>query len=148
MDKDLIKNAATGVLHYFKEEMGRTSVSLAEFSLALEQALSALGLKIKLEKHDILSCRVAESDLLRLAFQCGKGYELPFFHSLREEVRRQLDLSPHVLRFRGLRVCVKKLTGAKRWNRRCQRLNDQIVEYLRTCVSNDKRGAACALVVS
>src|SRR4051794_10743185 len=42
LDKEVIKNAASAVLHYFREEQGRTSVSLAEFSLALEQALAAL----------------------------------------------------------------------------------------------------------
>jgi len=148
LDKELIKNAATAVLHYFKEELGRTSVSVAEFSVALEQALGALGLKIKAEQQDQASPLVAEADLLGLAFQSGKGYELPFFLSLRDEVRRKLDLSPEVLRFRGLRVCVKQLTGAKRWTRRCQCLNDQIVEYLRTCLSTEQRGASCALVVS
>lgn len=148
-DKELIKNAATGVLHYFKEELGRTSVSLAEFSLALEQALGALGLKIQAEKQPATKpSRVAETDLLQLAFQSGKGCELFFFPSLREEMRRNLDLGPEVLRFRGLRVCVKQLTGSKRWTRRCQVLQDQIVDYLRTCLGAEKGAAACALVVS
>src|SRR5712691_7171044 len=120
-DQELIKNAASGVLHYFKEELGRNSVSLAEFSLALEQALGALGLKIQMEKQpETVPSRVAETDLLRLAFQSGKGCELFFFPSLREEMRRKLDLGPQVLRFRGLRVCVKQLTGSKRWTQRCQ----------------------------
>jgi hypothetical protein len=57
-------------------------------------------------------------------------------------------LTPEVLRFRGLRICVKQLIGAKRWSRRCQRLNDQIVDYLRTCLSAEKGGQACALIVS
>jgi hypothetical protein len=131
VDKQLIQNAAIAVLHYFREELGRTSVTMAEFSEALEQSLSNLGFKIKPAQSD--PSRVAEADLLRLAFQSGKGCELFFFGCLREEVRRKLDLSPEVLCFRGLRVCVKQLTGAKRWSRRCQSLNDQIV---------------CALVVS
>ena len=147
LDKELVQNAATGVLHYFKEQLGRTSVSLVEFSLALEQALGALGLKINQQKADSGSSLVAEADLLRLAFQSGKGCELFFFLSLREEMRRKLVLSPQVLRFRGLRVCVKQLVGAKRWTPRCQNLNDQIVEYLRTCLSAE-RAATCALVVS
>src|SRR5438552_3224385 len=38
LDKDLIRNAAVAVLHYFREELGRQTVTMAEFSLALEQA--------------------------------------------------------------------------------------------------------------
>ena len=147
LDKEVIQNAATAVLHYFRQELGRTSVTLGEFSLALEQALASLGLKTKLTMPQSVSGRVAEADLLRLAFQSGKGCELFFFLSLREELRRNLHLSPQVVRFRGLRVCVKQLTGAKRWSQRCQSLNDQIVEYLRTCLSAEKGGAACSLVV-
>jgi len=150
IDKELIQNAATAVLHYFREELGRTSVTMAEFSEALEQSLRSLGFKIKpaQDEPQSASSRVAEADLLRLAFQSGKGCELFFFGCLREEVRRKLDLSPQVLCFRGLRVCVKQLTGSKRWSRRCQHLNDQIVDYLRTCLTTESRGASCALVVS
>jgi len=148
-DKEMIKNAASGVLHYFKEGLGRNSVSLAEFSIALEQALGALGLKVKAEEvPEPAGSDVAETDLLHLAFQPGKGCELFFFPSLREELRRKLELSPRVLRFRGLRFCVKQLTGSKRWTRRCQVLHDQIVDYLRTCLGTEKGAASCALVVS
>jgi len=52
-----------------------------------------------------------------------------------------------VLRFRGLRDCVKRLAGAKRWSARCNDLNDQIVEYLRTCLSAEPKGSSCALMV-
>ncbi len=147
LEKEVIQNAANAVLHYFKQELGRTSVTLAEFSLALEQSLASLGFKTKLTLPHSESRRVAEADLLQLAFQSGKGCELFFFLSLREALRRNLDLSPQVVRFRGLRVCVKQLTGAKRWSRRCQRLNDQIVEYLRTCLSAEKGNGTCSLVV-
>src|SRR5439155_14900038 len=105
---------------------------------ALEQALGALGLNIKPNPVEVSAPWVAETDLRRLAFQSGKGYELLFFLSLRQELRQKLQLSPQVLRFRGLRVCVKQLTGAKRWTRRCQALHDQIVDYLRTCLGAEK----------
>ncbi len=64
-----------------------------------------------------------------------------------DAVRRELDGSPTVLRFSGLRECVKRLTGAKRWSAHCQALNDQIVDYLRTCLGAERSGASCALVV-
>ena len=148
LDQETIENAATGVLHYFKKELGRTSVSMAEFSQALEQALANLGFKIKSAPLQPAPAAIVESDLLRLAFQSGNACELVFFSSLRQELRRQLELGPHVVRFRGLRICVKQLTGAKRWSPRCQTLNDQIVHYLRTCLRAENRGQSCALLVS
>ena len=147
LDEDLIRNAAQAVVHYFKSELGRTAVSLGEFSQALKQALRALGLEVaSLEAFDV-SSRVAEADLGRLARESGEGFELVFFGRLRGELRRRLDQSPRVLRFRGLRDCVKRLAGAKRWSARCHDLNDQIVEYLRNCLSAEPKGSSCALVV-
>src|SRR6266851_4782862 len=91
--------------------------------------------------------RISESDLRQLACESGKGFELAFFPRLREELRQQLNQSPHVVRFKGLRSCVKQLAGARRWTDRCQCLSDQIVDYLRHCLSNDPDAKSCSLMV-
>ena len=91
--------------------------------------------------------RVLKSDLRQLACESGKGCELFFFPLLRDEMRQQLLQAPEVLHFRGLRSCVKQLTGARRWCRRCQSLHDQIVEFLRNCFTNEVSPPNCALVV-
>jgi hypothetical protein len=91
--------------------------------------------------------RITESDLRRLACESGKGFELAFFPLLRDELRRHLNQSPQVVRFNGLRSCVKQLAGARRWSGRCQQLNDQIVDYLRHCLSNEQRPGSCSLMV-
>ena len=147
LDPELIRNASAAVLHYFKHELGRNSVSVGEFSLALERVLRGLGLKISSDVEVKDSVRVAESDLRELAFSAGKSFELFFFPYLRSEMRRKLDEAPHVVRFNGLRGCVKQIVGARRWSRRCQTLNDQIVDYLRTCLSTETKKETCALVV-
>src|SRR6476469_2582921 len=46
LDPELVQQAANAVLHYFKEDLDCTTVSVGEFSRALEQALSALGLSV------------------------------------------------------------------------------------------------------
>jgi hypothetical protein len=151
VDEELVKNAAEAVLHYFKTELGRTTVTTAEFSQALEHVLRGLGFDVQsqatVNSAPAGSPRVIESDLRLLACQSGKGFELIFFTRLRDELKLKLGESPHVLRFSGLRGCVKQLVGAKRWSSECQRLNDQIVEYLRTCLSSEFAGRQCALVV-
>jgi hypothetical protein len=42
---------------------------------------------------------------------------------------------------------VKQLAGARRWNPRCQALHNQIVAYLRECLSIEAQQNNCALVV-
>ena len=79
--------------------------------------------------------------------ESGGGFELLFFPRLRHELRTQLRQSPRVVRFRGLRGCVKQLAGARRWSHRCEKLQDQIVEYLRGCLTAEPEQNECALVV-
>jgi hypothetical protein len=148
IEEEVVKNAAEAVLHYFKSELGRTSVTTAEFSQALEQVLRGLGFEVQSQASvNTPPPRVIEYDLRRLACYSGKGFELVFFSKLRHELRLKLGESPQVLRFSGLRGCVKQLTGAKRWGLKCQLLNDQIVDYLRTCLSAEVSGRSCALLV-
>jgi hypothetical protein len=85
--------------------------------------------------------------LEELARESGEGCELFFFPRLRDELRQRLQQEPRLLRFSGLRGCVKRLTGARRWSGRCQCLQDQIVEYLRECLSAEPARANLALVV-
>ncbi len=156
LDQELVEHVAQAVLHYFRSEKGQNAVSIAEFSGALERVLRGLGFNVTPADSTsgsdeptptVSDRRVLESNLLELADKSSQGCELLFFPRLRDIVRRQLEGAPRLLRFRGLRACVKQLTGAKRWGPHCQNLSDQIVEYLRTCLTVEKGGDGCALVV-
>jgi len=147
LDPDLLQHAAAAVLHYFKEELGRSTVSMSEFSQALEHILRTFGLMVKLPDTTQKNPRISDLDLRKLAFESGKGFELFFFPRLRDELRKSLQESPGVVRFQGLRSCVKQLIGAHRWSPRCEKLSDQIVAYLRLCWSSEVGTPGCALVV-
>jgi hypothetical protein len=147
LDAELIRNAAKAVLHYFQEDLGRTQVTVADFAEVFSAVLRGFGLQVEAAEKTPTSRRVAEADLRRLAVDSGKGFELIFFARLRAELRRSLADSPTVIRFRGLRSCVKQLAGARRWNRQCQRLSDQIVRYLRDCLRSESLASQCSLVV-
>jgi hypothetical protein len=148
-DPEFLKHAAAAVFHYFRDELGRESVTVAEFSLALERVLRGFNLKQDETPEELMqsSPLVLKSDLCQLVAESGKGFELLFFPRLRDELRTQLLQSPQMLCFQGLRGCVKQLTGARRWNHRCQSLQDQIVGFLRSCMFRENSGSHCALVV-
>jgi hypothetical protein len=147
LDPDVVQNAARAVLHYFKIEHGKTFVSVQEFSRTLATVLRGFGMSVHSAEATAPSHRISDSDLRQLARESGHGFELAFFPRLRVELRRQLNQSPHLVRFHGLRGCVKQLAGARRWTGRCQYLSDQIVDYLRHCLSNDPGAKSCSLMV-
>jgi hypothetical protein len=146
LDREVVQHAAAAVLHYFHHELQRTSVSLSEFTEALEKALRGLGINVSCDSPNEVE-RTTTADLRLLASESGKTFELGFFARLRDQVKKELQGSPDLIRFLGLRSCVKQLAGAQRWCPRCQRLSDQIVEFVRGCVSRENPPQPCGLLV-
>jgi hypothetical protein len=145
-DPDFVKEATGAVFHYFKHELGRESITVGEFSEALEKVLQGFDFSRRTAVSKAAP-RVIESDLRRLVDESGSGCELFFFHRLRDELRLQLERGPQLVRFSGLRSCVKQLAGARRWSARCRTLHEQIVDYLRNCLSRESAPRNCALLV-
>ena len=146
-DEEFVRQATKAVFHYFKQELSRQAVTAEEFACALEKVLR--GLRVEAPEEQAAVCRtgILESDLRRLAFEAGEACELVFFPRLRQELRHQLKQEPRVLRFLGLRDCVKTLARAQRWGFRCRNLEEQIVGYLRQCVHSENRPPEFALLI-
>lgn len=146
-DQDFVRHAAQAVFHYFKHELRRQTVTVGEFAEALEKVLRGFKAEGTQTNSATAQSSVLESDLYRLARESGHGWELAFFPKLRDELRHQLRQKPRVLRFRGLRGCVKELVGARRWGSRCRDLEAQILAYLHGCLHSESKPAELALVI-
>ena len=140
------------VFHYFKIEMSRETVTVGEF------ATSAPGKSVaRARPHTFCGTGGVEvggvtdpgnrPGLLPIALESSDNLELFFVPRLRNELRAKLRLSPRVVHFRGLRGCAKRLAGAQRWSARCEKMQEQIVGYLRECLVAEPEQKECALVV-
>jgi hypothetical protein len=147
IDAEMLRHASASVFHYFKVELKRESVTVGEFALALEKVLRNFGLTLYADETQPFAKPPPAADLGHLARESAAGLELFFFPRLRDALRAQLRQSPHLLHFRGLRGCVKHLAGAQRWSIRCEKIQEQIVEYLRECLTAEKEQKDCALMV-
>lgn len=146
-DPEFVRHAATAVFHYFRQELGRQTVTVGEFAGALEKVLRGFKQGRNSTAPVGTEKSVTESDLGRLARESGEGCELFFFPRLRDELREQLQRGPRLVRFHGLRGCVKQLVGTRRWTVRCRRLEEQIVAYLRECLKAEPQPADLSMVV-
>jgi hypothetical protein len=144
ISEHVFQEAAAAVLQYFRQELGRASVSVGEFSSALEVVLHSLGLTQLKAAIGPAHPQAAETDLRALV---EDGMELLFFQRLREELRRQLQPAPEVVRFHGLRSSVMRLAGVRRWSPRCQDLHDRVVDFLRTSLQAEPISRPCGLVI-
>lgn len=148
LDPETVRQAAAGVLHYFKVELGREFVTVGEFSTALAKVLKGFGLDVQSTTLiEGVGSQVVTTDLRELAKSCGDEFELGFFVRLRERIRTTLADSPKAMQFQGLRSCVKQLARARRWSARCQQLQEQIVNFLRECLEQEAKGRGCSMLV-
>lgn len=144
VDPEMASHAAKAVFHYFKTELRRQSVTAEEFAQAMEQVLRGFGLR---DPKSGLDQTVIESDLWQLARASGGGCELLFFPSLRTQLRDHFRQRPRLVRFRGLRNCVKEIAGTRKWTRRCQALEEQIVSFVRECAGAETERGNLSVVV-
>jgi len=146
LDPDTVREAAAAVVHYFKHELKRETVSVSEFSDALERALKCFGYEVSTQAGQLEGKEAGGAEAsqqakkpcgtdLRAVARAAVDFELGFFQGLRDEFQRQAQGAPEVFSFWGLRDCAKEIVGAKRWCQRCERFSDQVVGYLRECLS-------------
>lgn len=136
VDPDVIRQAATAVLHYFKHDLHRESVTLDEFTEALEKVLIGLGFQIEGSAASSAAPApgdVAEADLADIAAAAEHGLELGFYACLRLKMQSLMAGTPKVVRFHGLRRCAKRLARVRRWCPRSVQVSDEIVGFLRDC---------------
>ncbi len=146
-DPDMVDQAAKAVFHYFKHDLGLQTVTLGDFAATLEKVLNGFAMpELAAAAESRLDPAFLELDLRILAREWGEGGELFFFPRLREELRHSLGQGRRVLRFRGLRGCVKHLIGARRWSCRCRELEEEILAYLRQCLGAEKKELAMVVV--
>jgi hypothetical protein len=146
LDQETVRQAAAAVVHYFKQELKQETVSVGEFSRALEKVLNSFGYEVSATANEAREVSVAVADLEEIASR-SNDFELGFFQNLRSEFHRHFESGLDVLSFQGLRPSVKMLVGRKRWCHRCDALSDQIVDFLRECLTRENRESSPALVV-
>lgn len=74
------------------------------------------------------------------------GFELEFYRQLDQALRAASATEQMAMvHLRGLRACVMRLRGARRWGERCRALADEIVEFVRARAAGTRPASAGAL---
>ncbi len=157
VDPEWMKQAAAGVLHYFKDELGQSHVTVAEFTTALSKVFQGLGMTAEVttiappvaEPEGALAPPqvVWRGDLQAIAVESGELGELAFQKALLSQLTMALESSSQTLEFSGLRGCVKMITGRKHWCPECRKWSAWIVDLLRSWMSEKAGHRHVSLVV-
>lgn len=157
VDPEWMRQAAAGVLHYFKEELGKSHVTVAEFTSALTKVFLGLGLTAEVAPIPVATLEpgilsspntaVWRGDLRAIAVESVMLGELAFQQALLTQLAAALESGPQTVEFSGLRGCVKMITGRKIWCPECRRWSAWIVDLLRSWLREKAADRHVALVV-
>src|SRR5450755_4720677 len=75
VDAEMLRHAAASVFHYFKIELARETVTVGEFSLALEKVLGHLGYTLHAHSPGNQPGEISDTDLVRLVRESGDSLE-------------------------------------------------------------------------
>lgn len=175
IDPEWLKQAAAGVLHYFKNELGQTHVTVPEFAEALARVFQGLGITAEISAEPGMAksdpadsnstsgtqgnptedpaaalaaeAKVWRADLRKIAAESGKLGELEFQRRLRQTLEDAFAAEPEAVEFSGLRGCVKQITGRKHWCPECRKWEEWLLDLLRSWFGQRASGRRVSLLI-
>ena len=117
---------ATTIQHFNREHAVGQVTSAAEIAEAVTTLLRTLGYCEWAHAYARLGHRT-DIRLDEMAAQTATGFELGFYQQLDGALAAAADKQLLLVRMRGLRACVLRLRGARRWGAGCRRLAEEIV---------------------
>ena len=125
-DQLLAESVAAAIYRYARDGKNTESLRASEIVDLVCAALTMFGLTDCADAYRLRG-RCAEIRLDQLAV--SDAFELGFYRQLDRELRSLTG--PARLSLRGLRACVMRLRGARRWGESCRALADEIVSFVR-----------------
>ncbi len=115
------ETVAGAVFQYARDHAAERIVTTVEIAEMVEAVLLILG-------YDEATGGGEEIRLDVLAARTGVGFELAFYRELGAALGRAQQR--RAVRVSGLRACVLRLRGARRWGAGCRQLAQEILEFV------------------
>lgn len=143
-DPLLAESVASAIHRYALEGRSAPTLSVREIEHLVATALTCLGLEPLARAYARRNQRT-EIHLDEMA--AAAALELRFYQQLAQRLAATADRQLALVQVRGLRACVMRLAGARRWHRGCRRLAEDIVAYIRARCRQTRPSPAAALNV-
>jgi len=127
------------VIEYLRHRFPKNIITIEELYKKIEVALSHMGCDDIASRLEILPPPVRIS-LLDIARDAGSGFELEFFRLLRQRLAQCERSGTSQIMCYGLRKAVKDLCCAGRWNSACEKLTEEINDFITFELSKTREG--------
>lgn len=144
MESWQLEEVAHALIHYLRVDLHRDTIAADDFFEALSTLVIVVGDHPAQKSEE----PIQSANLYHMAQEPGCAFELAFFRAVQRATREFKAQRTRLIRFVGLRPCVKLLLGAKNWGKSCQRLSDEIVDFIRRQMIHGTNSTAIAFAVS
>ena len=139
-DNLLAESVASAVHRYACECERNHAIAAAEIAQIVLDVLTMLTC------NDIARAYACRGEWLEIRLDEIAGFELEFYRRLDATLRTASgNEEMAVMHLRGLRSCVMRLRGTRRWGDSCRLLADEIVDFVRARVARTRAETAAML---
>lgn len=140
------ESVADAIHRHACDHLAAQRITTGEIVEIVESLLEMLGYEAEARAYRV-DRRSTEIRLDEIADRTSTGFILAFYREIDEALARAQERGSVQLRMSGLRACVLKLSGARRWGMNCKRLADEIVDHVVARAARDGAGEALQLAV-
>ncbi len=133
-----LEEIGTGVFEYLESQCPLRLLPVDQLHERVRRMLEEIGCASMARHFEPCAPPVTVS-LLDAARQAGPGFDLAFFESIRSEVTELRRFGAASIRFIHHREAVLHLIGKPQWDRRCDRLSEEIGIFLEKLVASAPR---------
>ncbi|MEO0446512.1 MAG: hypothetical protein AAF191_10605 [Verrucomicrobiota bacterium] len=141
-----VEDIARGIVIYLKERFLDNSIAIEDFFRKIERTLCAIGFEEVAGKLEVTS-PPSRLSLVQVAEEAGDAYELAFFQTLTEKLRKAKAQGVTEVHCSELKDAVSRLCGSKQWNAKCEALRGEILGFLANEVGRDAEADQVTILV-
>ncbi|MFT3991414.1 MAG: hypothetical protein QM680_08380 [Luteolibacter sp.] len=128
-DFPFVTDIRSGIVEYLETRCPLKLLHLNDLFDRMRKMLVKIGCEQIAEKLQPLAPPITVS-LVHAAMQAGNGFELAFFSALHRELSELRAAGAEKIHFTGIREASQILRGAEKWNKHCERLQQEIEAFL------------------
>lgn len=130
-DFPFVSEIRSGIVQYLEQACKLRLLHLHDLFEKVRKMLVKIGCE-HIARHLQPVAPPLTISLVHAAMEAGTGYELAFFEKLRAELEELREQGAGEIRFTGLRESVLILRSAKKWDKRCEAVLQEIETFLKS----------------
>jgi hypothetical protein len=145
-DFPFVDEICQGIFHYLENKCSLRLLPLSALYDKMRRMLAQIGCECIADELKPMAPPV-QVCLLRLVTEHQCGFEMALFTMLQKEISDLIEAGANEIRFYHLKECAMRVRGSTKWDKRCERLQGEILEFLQSYAPQSQSSQASSLTL-